>query len=233
MDNDYIIFNNEPPKTKRFTRRQMIIFLTTICAILIICVTIIVIQHISSNFSSNVVNVSNYDTLGASFPADTKESLNTTLSSLLSKHFTLPTESNSVQATIRPESVKKENRGDATNWNFLLDVDTYQQSYNVSLHWSNSSILTDDVMIECVPKDESAYPNTICYGQYYDSTSPYLYLPYEGRLSSGQKYTAEYGFKSSSGREVVLITLENCTTDNAKENAIKNYLQTTGGLKLS
>ena len=211
-----------------------------ICVALILVVIIAIVASRlimqANNRQPDVVNVNTQD-LGTKIPTETEDNLRSQIYGLLSSHFeNLPQNSNAIKASVRPDTLQVNSSDGVHNAKFVIDVDDYKQSYNVGVSWSDSIELPNDILIECTPRDISKYPDEPCYGMYYDSTSPYLYLPYEGKTSSGEQFTASYGYQDQNGREFVMIKTQNCDSysiENEVTTAVRKYLKDRGKLNSS
>lgn len=191
-------------------RRRNLIIAAVIGVALIIIITAVIIIN---NRRTDVIPIENYNELtNATIPSDTKENLGIALYYLLTSHFDLPSDLHEVNATIRPDTYQQtSNMSGIYEATFVLDVQLFQQTYNISLNWSADGSLPSDSLIRCAAKSVSAYPDVMCYGMYDDtSNSVSAYLPYSGALATGQEFTATYAYTTSSGTEQIAITVNNC-----------------------
>lgn len=212
--------------------RKIIIIISAIfaCALVVMLIAIIIN---SNREPHDAIKVSDYANLPSDIPNDTKENLQRHIYTILSSHFDTSSHQGSISATIRPDTIENGNQGAAKYVTYVLDIDDYQQSYNVSMTWSDSIYVTDDISVECTTKNVSKYPDALCYGTYYNSDSPHLYLPYEGKTNSGISYSADYGYKDVYGFEHIDVVSHSCNGDNTQSEiiaAVKKYLKDTGGL---
>lgn len=228
MKEAYITIYQDKPPRKLLKPKAVFIGLSAVIALFIII--IIALSITLSSHLPDAVKVSNFADLQESLPSDIKNRLNAQLYYLLSLHFDVPERSNSVNAVLRSDTYQKTLDGDVENASFLVDIDAYKQSYLVHLSWSNTAKIPNDVLIECAPRDLSKYPDETCYGMYYDSASPYIYLPYEGTLPSGEPFTAEFGYQIDSEVHIDIF-IEDCGDPQNKDVAVqtvKDYLSSNG-----
>lgn len=228
MKSDFITLS--PGSQKKHPSRRMVI--VGIAALFLILITIIIIVIINNSKPSyDTISITNFSELPTTPPEDNVYSLKRRLYGILSDHFSLDHISKPIEATIRPESSMSGTQDGINRITFILDVDQLQQSYNVSLVWSNSAEIYEDTFLECTRRDESKYPDVLCYGTYYNSDSPELYLPYDGKTPSRSAFTASFSHTDSLGNDHISVLLHSCDDPDLKSEAVsatKDYLESSG-----
>ena len=234
------IFNFANPSDYEFTRQRINKWKFPILIAVIILVIAIFVAIIPNILSSrkpyDIANITNLSDLPQNPPSITQEHLKRELYNIISSHFFTDNNASSINATIRSETIKNKNDKNIKSVEYIMDVDAYQQSYYVNMAWSDSVDIGEDISIECVPKDQSKYPDSVCYGRYYSTDSPLTFLPYESQLSSGESFeTTYYGMKNDN--IILTITIGGCEEDdNLKEEAISattNYLEEVGNIDVN
>lgn len=230
-DDAYIIIHHGKAPRTHLSQRQLAAILVTV-SLFIIALLIGILVTVSREPSMpDVVDIVNYDDLPVQPPDNTKDELTASLYYLLDEYFDAPDQSHSIKATLRPETLEQQEIDNINSMSFIVDVDAYQQSYQVTLSWTaDGTILPENTSVECASHDVSKYPSSVCHGQFYDSTSPYLYLPYEGTLATGQTYSANYLYEDEAGAHVS-VSVDVCGAPSASEaalSAIESYLASKG-----
>lgn len=80
-----------------------------------------------------------------------------------------------------------------TTANFIVDFDSVQESYLVSVFWPNTDIGAPNIIISC-PLFNFKYPSTICNTESNSSLFIDGYLPYIGKTDSGKKYKLDTAY---------------------------------------
>lgn len=113
--------------------------------------------------------------------------------------------------------------GNSTTASFIVDFDSISQSYAVTVTWPESDDDAPSVVISC-PLLKSKYPKTSCKTEYNDSSDITGYLPYEGVLASGEKYTVKA--KYDNGRLYLNINTDGDA--NAAVTATREWISSIG-----
>jgi|GEM_PF-3305280 len=135
---------------------------------------------------------------------------------------------------IRDGTVESFRYGDeGTVTTFIADIDSIRQSYEVRVIDSTQDSTDLSVYITCPRVDEMKYPEVECRGHYGDtSKSVELYLPYEGKLASGEKYLVKTITNGRSGERMLQVYLYSCDESeppvSAAEDAAKGLLEEVG-----
>lgn len=104
--------------------------------------------------------------LPKSIPGEQREELERQLR-LLMADFDAP-ENEIITGVVR-EDTYLEDVDEITNASFIIDIDAYQQTYLVSVSWSNEVVVPDGVLISCPDTDLMKYPGANCIAMYNDS----------------------------------------------------------------
>ena len=131
-------------------------------------------------------------------------------------------------AVIREGSYEESTENDITTATFLLDIDSLKQTYFVTVSWSKTVELSDYLTINCPPKSEMKYPETVCYGMYNNTYSLDLYLPYgvSPNVSDDSPAAPYYYITGDEDDKSIDIMVSVCDADKYKGEAI-DYLEST------
>ena len=80
-----------------------------------------------------------------------------------------------------------------TTASFIVDFDSIQESYFVSVFWPDAEGGSQNVSVSC-PLLDSKYPNTACNTEWNSTRFIESYLPYIGEISFGKKYKLDTGY---------------------------------------
>lgn len=226
MDSDVLIHNTE-------NRSHKVIWIVLIIVVaLLVIITVVVVMNLSPKRRyDKIVEVKGYDNLGLSIPVETKEDLGAQLYYLLNSHFESIDDLDEIIGVVRPETASYNIEEGVETASFILDIDKFEQTYNVTLSWSKSYEIDDGILIECTKKTESKYPQAKCYGMYTSSDSIRLYLPNELTLDSGEQIIMEYGYTNEDGKEIVNIEVDSCgvrTVDELALSTAKSWIRMKG-----
>ena len=176
---------------------------------------------------SSIVTVENYDSLPISIPPNNRKDLSEQLYYLLSEHFETTEESNSISATIRPDTLINTSTNGTTSISFIIDIDVYKQSYRAHLNWNdNGDWLPQTTSIECAENSLSKYPDVLCYGMYFDSNDISLYLPYKATIENVGEYTVKQRYYPD-GTPYLEVAIDSCGDQTILDQALtsaKNWL---------
>ena len=201
--------------------------------IVVISIVGIIIQNIVNTSNSlDFVEISNFEELPETPPKKLQNGLDSIISGLLA--YKVGAEMNkTTSGIIRNDTSEFRSDNGIKSVRFIIDMDEYQQSYNVAMSWSDVEEVPQPVSVECTRREQSKYPDEKCYGMHYDSDSVNLYLPYEGELKSGNEFTAASGIIDSYGVQHITVTAHDCGDEMIREEAVeavKDYIKKTGGL---
>lgn len=131
---------------------------------------------------------------------------------------------------------EKENADGTIAISFLVDIDSLKQTYVVNTGWDSNKSELYDIVVDCPPLNQMKYKETVCYGAYYNTYSPELYLPYSETsvVSDAEGQTIEAGnyyITADSYNKEINIRVSICDVEKYKAEALK-YLESTP-IKLS
>lgn len=227
MNGDILINNVE----RKNHKGVWIASVTTIVLIVVVAIIIIAMNLSAKKRYDKIVEVEGYDSLGLSISAEMKEDLGAQLYYLLKNHFDSVDDSGVIVGAIRPETANYTIEDSVEVVSFIVDIDEFEQTYNVTLSWSDSYEMDDGILIECTKKALSKYPQAKCYGMYTNSDSIGLYLPNELTLDSGEQIIMEYGYTNEDGKEIVDIEVNSCgvkTVDELALSKAKSWIRMQG-----
>ncbi len=145
-------------------KNRKVLFSSVVIFILIIIVSIVAIWYRDYLHKTEIVEIENYP---AAFSDQTKENLEVQLRRLINENLDVPDKA-FVSAVIRDGSYTLD-EGEVTTANFLVDIDEYKQTYLVSMSWSDTVEVYNNVLISCPEKSLMKYPEANCIAMYDDS----------------------------------------------------------------
>ena len=149
--------------------------------VLQLLVLIILVPIILSFFQGKErIEIENGDSISSVVPESLIKSFKETLWELISDN--VPDADRSVidDVVVRDDSYEELVDGNAKSVTFIIDIDSIQQTFVVSIGWSEDleSGPDNNISINCPPINKMKYPGTVCYGMYNNTYSLDLYLPY-------------------------------------------------------
>ncbi len=164
------------------TRNQKIAILVG----LQIVVIIILAAVINGVFGDRLhVDIKNSGEL-SSIPTEYTDDFKNVLWNVVSSNYDNVEKSVIDDVVVRENSYTESKSGSIAEANFLVDIDSLKQTYNVSIQWSDEEVLPDGISVECPPVSQMKYKETFCKGMYNNTNSFSLYFPY-------YVYKNEYG----------------------------------------
>ncbi len=145
--------------------------ITLICGVSIFVAIIVVsvIGIIYNNFlqRTKIVEVTNY---GEYLPDDKEQELGLQLRNLM--QLTLDIDDKAiVTGDIRDGTYEEDYSDGVYSATFLIDIDSYKQTYEVIMDWSDEVEILNGTLISCPDADKMKYPNVNCVGMYNDTQS--------------------------------------------------------------
>lgn len=135
---------------------------------------------------------------------------------------------------VRDGTVEMLRQGDAgTVMTFLIDIDSLKQTYRVQITDTNQETMDVTAYIICPRATERKYSDTECRGHYgTDGNDVGLYLPYSGKLGTGEKYLVKTITMTSTGDEILQVYLYSCDEKNPPvieaETAAREFVNSVG-----
>ena len=106
--------------------------------------------------------------LPAGIPSELSDSLEEKMRGLLDNNFEVP-DNAMISASVRDGSYNKDEGDGVISVSFLVDIDDYQQTYEVMLGWSDTKVVPDPILISCPSQKLMKYPEANCVAMYNDS----------------------------------------------------------------
>ena len=132
---------------------------------------------------------------------------------------------NDVEVTIREGTLDVvENDDGSVSANFIVDIDSLKQTFTVSTGWTKNGDTVFETIVDCPPISEMKYPETVCYGAYYNTYSLDLYLPYivypEGAVEDDDSMTApNYMISGDEETKTLDVMVSACDVEGFKKAA--------------
>lgn len=116
-----------------------------------------------------------------------------------------------IKALIRPASFERKEKDGVVLYRFLMDIDEYKATYEVSFGLVNGKGFYEPPMVACPLPAQMKYPETNCVGQRASSNvSTFEFkLPYYFRLASGEFVTVTSDY-DDDGREYLNVRVSSC-----------------------
>ena len=222
MSNTWKVLYHNLSKSQR-------IGLLVLSQVLVVIIVVLMLQPVFRE-KEHVEVTQESDEIAAEIPMEAWKNFQSTLWQLISD--TVDTVSKSVidDAVIREGTYKKIVNGGAQSVNFIVDIDSIKQTYAVSIGWSDNIALygPDNVSIECPPKQEMKYPETVCYGMYNNTYSLDLYLPHavypEGYdVNSDEPVAPLYIIHGDESSKTIDVEVSMCDVEKYRKEAL-DYL---------
>ena len=185
---------------KNLTKKQIMFGIVAIVAILVLIVVGIVI----SLPAEPKVNL-DFD-VDTNIPAQELRKIREKLFSVIGSNTENFDEKATYDGIVRNyEETLEDDSNEAT---FIVDFDGIKQSYEVMAIWPDPNDGTPDVMVSC-PILNSKYPETKCKTEVNSSTDIAEFLPYTGKLSSGEEFTLTYKY-DANGNMYLEVEVDSC-----------------------
>ena len=127
---------------------------------------------------------------------------------------------NGVKVLVRPASFERKERDGVALYRFLIDIDEFRDTYEVSFGLFGDKGFYEPPRVACPLSVQMKYPETNCVGQRATtSVSTFEFkLPYYFRLNSGEfvTVTAEY---ADDGKEYLNVRVSSCGNTEIMNNA--------------
>ena len=133
--------------------------------LVIIAISAVMLFYQNKLHQYEIVGVDNYP---GAFPGDMKDELETQLRNVLALGFEVP-ETEIISGNIRDDNYTINESDDITTATFILDLDKYEQTYEVIMSWSDTEEVINGVLISCPEKELMKYPDAKCVAMYNNS----------------------------------------------------------------
>lgn len=222
MDPDLLIIQN-------FLKQHFKIIVSILVVILVVIVSIPVVSYFANKSYFPLKN----ENLISKIPSNDVNSLKHYLEKVLSQI----NHDNVRDAIIREDSItisdQKYENDTFHQASFLIDIDSIQQTYQVNMTWydTKKGYEGERLQISCPKISDSKYPDSECNSPSGTSHNVDLHLPYETKLSSGEKLYVKNTTIERNGK-TLQIYLYSCDNDNSNstteaESLIRNWVKNT------
>jgi hypothetical protein len=135
-----------------------------------------------------------------------------------------------LDVVIRTDSISYATSDQQTTANFLIDIDSLKQTYAITIYDTDIALESPSVEVKCPKISDSKYPDSECQTPSNTSHDLNLHLPYETKLSSGEKVYVKDITIEPNGKNIQ-IYLYSCEDENPKteetKNLIRNWVENT------
>ena len=182
------IIDNAPPK------KRLIIFLA-LCALITSAIVFVAVLLMPQD---KAVNIDNINDFLSSTPAKDKVALEQSLYLIAKANNTTANELG--PATIRDGSFSETLDNKVHYTSFLVDIDSIQQTYQISFNWSDEIHISNGIIINCPDPKDSKYPGVICKGMYNSSNDLY---PMANVITWNYLYQINYTYGQGTGNKII------------------------------
>lgn len=118
---------------------------------------------------------------------------------------------------VRPSSFSKFTKDEITNYNFIIDVDEFKATYEVSFALMRGEGFYESPIIDCPTPDLMKYPGTKCKGEKTSTLTVTMgrYLPYYFNLDTGELVTVMRG-TTETADEILNVKVSSCNNERVK-----------------
>ena len=150
--------------------------LLVVCQAVFVVVLVLIVQGLMNG--REYVKIE--DTAGVNLPEKVREFVADNIWETIKGNVENVSRNDIDDVVVREETYSEtvEDDEDLVRANFIVDIDSIKQTYAISAGWSRGGEVVYEVIVNCPPIDEMKYPETVCYGDYNNSFSLDLYLPY-------------------------------------------------------
>lgn len=142
------------------SKRVKIMIACLIALILIIVVIVAVVRNY--DYQTKIVSVKNYP---SELRSEMRENLEMQLRRLLDANYGAEGKVE-IEAVVREGTFLQDMNDEVANYSFLVDIDEYQQTYEVVMAWSNVIEVPNGIMISCPETRLMKYPEAECVAMY-------------------------------------------------------------------
>ena len=102
---------------------------------------------------------------------------------------------------------------------FIVDIDSIQQTYRVTISWANDGSDVMETIIGCPTPDENKYPDSFCQGTYRNTDSLSLYLPHYVYPEGHDDVAPNYYISGDEDSKTIIIAVSDCNIERFKMEA--------------
>ena len=192
----------------------------TILAVTISLFVIIpIVVAVISNISQERVPVEiDHQGIESSLPDSEWRKLELSIYRQLQRIFDID-DSIAIRSIVRENSYEEHTDGKALNISFLIDIDEYKQTYEVAHSYSKTVEIPDGTTINCPSYDKMKYPGEKCIGMTNTSDSIEMYLPYTGKINSGEQFIVKQR-RYFDGKPYIEIAINSCGDQSILDEAL-------------
>ncbi len=145
---------------------RTLIILSLFVAGIIVIVSIILSSLMDHFQSMKYVAMEEYP---ESIPSELREGLGIQLKNILVLNNEAK-EDDIISGAIRKGTYLEKSEEEITTADFIVDIDSFKQSFIVALSWSDTKEIADAILIRCPTRAQSKYPDSFCKSMY-DTTT--------------------------------------------------------------
>ena len=220
MNDTDIVLSNQGDSRK--SRKPII--LAIIIAILVIVGVIVIFRIMDDRDKVFLVDDSNEL---SEMPMGSRENIERRLCLSLKEQFRL-SDCMGVTANVRHSSAEyNEDENELSSVKFLVDIDSFKQTYKIENWWAKEIEVPDDVSINCPIKEYLKYPEEGCFSN--DTVYGPLdsYLPITLTLPSGIEATVGSSYYDDDGNAILMVNVNSCgdkSIINSARKAVDDWL---------
>lgn len=206
------MFNNLTKKQKTIFTLIPITFIS-----LIIIISILVIQA-----TPNQSKIQNFNELNTTISKKDRDRINKTLTALLQSNYNISDNDTIDDIYIRIDTYKETISNDITTATFIVDINSIQQSFIISLEYSETNKkISNDISISCPTLEQTKYPESTCISEGYSTGELSIYLPFRGTTKSGNEITIKQQYYIS-GESYLEISVNSCGDESIQNEALES-----------
>ncbi len=204
---------------KKWQRITVVVVLQSIFIVIIITTLNSVI-----NGRENHVDVVDDSNQTASMPIDAKNAYEDALWQIIKTYVDYEDKNIIKDAQIREGSYAETEVNDdgVIQARFIVDIDSIQQTYFVTISWDKSGSNVTEAIIDCPTPEENKYPNSFCQGTYRNSYDLSLYLPYKSsseEANTDSLLAPDFYIDGDQNEKYLDIMLSMCDVERFKKEA--------------
>lgn len=203
--------------------------LIAVLQVIVILVLVLLVQSFTVEKSHVEIENEPVSETNDEMPKKVKDFVEENIWSMIRSNVAEATRNNVDDVVIREGTyVTTRNSDGSIAANFIVDIDSLKQSYTVSTGWSKDGKEMFETIIDCPPIEQMKYPETVCYGAYYNTYSLGLYLPhavYPDVDDEDGVVAPDYMITGDENSKTLDILVSMCDVDRFKKEAW-DYLST-------
>ena len=192
--------------------RQRINLIKIISGAIIVGFTLIIVYAIiSAALTVKPLKISNLNQIETNLTNGQINELEDFLWQAVEENENITEASETISALIRPSSYQETDSEAARRYQFLVDIDEYKLTYQVSFSLVGDKSFYEQPDISCPATELMKYPETYCKVGRSSTTSITIgsLLPYEFRLDSGELVIVSTGY-DENGKDFLNVRVSSC-----------------------